>query len=244
MSTVRVALIPLRTRPRRLADNLAELTRRLDEVAAQGAAWALFPECTLTGYLYTEEDLARFAEPVSGPTARQLAALAQRYGLYLGVGFLERTPEGVYDSALLFDPQGHIALHARKVYEQPPFLRAAAPAVAVIGGRRVGVLICGDLFHEPAVEAVRAARPHLVWVPLARSFADRSPDPERWAREEREAYVRQAARLGAPVLLVNALEVGIPEPSFGGALVVSPAGEVLAEAPHGSDQALIVEVPV
>jgi hypothetical protein len=35
------------------------------------------------------------------------------------------------------------------------------------------------------------------------------------------------------------LEIGEKEPSFGGALVVSSEGEILAESPHGSEKILI-----
>ncbi len=241
---MKLALLPLQIRPRAPQANLAALARRLDEIAPQGPRFVLLPECTLTGYLCATEDLARFAEPIPGPTTAALGALARRYGVYLGGGLLERTPQGVYDSAVVLSPQGTVALHARKVYEQPPFQRAAAPTLAEVGGVRLGVLICGDLFHPPAWEALRAQRPQLVWVPLARSFAGRSPDPQRWEREERAVYVRQATGLGAPVALVNALEVDEPEPAFGGALVVLPSGQVLAEAPHGSAEALVVEVPL
>ena len=241
---MKLALLPLPTRPRFPQINWATLKQRLDQIALHKPRLVLLPECTLTGYLYTQADLARFAEPIPGPTTAALGGLARRYGFFLGAGLLEHTPQGVYDSAVILNLQGEIVLHARKVYEQPPFLRATAPDLEEIEGFRLGVLICGDLFHEPAVQTLQAQQPDLIWVPLARSFAGQSPDPDRWYREERGVYIRQAARLKAWVALVNALEVDEIEPAFGGALVVSPSGEVLAEAPHGSDQTLVVEVPL
>ncbi len=236
---MRACLIPLRTFPRRPDENFAELERRLEEAARFAPDLVCLPECTLTGYLYEEKDFERFAEPLDGPTALRLADLARRFGVFLCAGLLERAPEGVYDSALLFDRRGDVILHHRKIEEKPPFLRGRLFRSAPTELGRLGVLICGDLFNESAArQAVGQA--DILLVPLARSFAGRSPDSDRWA-EERQAYLEAARPLRATVYLVNALEVGVEEPAFGGALAVGADGRLLAESPHGSDQLLCVE---
>lgn len=47
---------------------------------------------------------------------------------------------------------------------------------------------------------------------------------------------------GVTTLIVNSLECHTDDPAFGGALAVDAAGNVLAESPHGTDQALIWEM--
>ncbi len=235
---MRVALIPLRTHPRDPEANLREATARLAQVAAAQPDLVCLPECTLTSYLYTEADFARFAEPISGPTTRAMADLARRHGIFLCFGLLERAPEGVYNTALLLDERGEIRLRHRKIHEQPPFLTGGAVHTVETHLGRLSILICGDLFDEQVVARLDADL-DLLLVPMARAFDHRSPDAARWEREERQAYLDAVHAAGVTTAIVNALEMDEAEPSFGGALVVGSQGDLLAEVPHGTDQALI-----
>jgi len=47
--------------------------------------------------------------------------------------------------------------------------------------------------------------------------------------------------VGVTTLIVNALEINTDDPSFGGAMIVSADGELLAESPHGTDTVLMWE---
>jgi hypothetical protein len=73
---------------------------------------------------------------------------------------------------------------------------------------------------------------------MSRCFDGRSPDEPRWVRVGRRAYLRAVRRVGVPTAVVNALEIGVPLPSFDGALVAGADGGLLAESPHGSDTPL------
>ena len=105
----------------------------------------------------------------------------------------------------------------------------------------LGILVCGDLF---APEVVRRLDPNLdlLLLPMSRAFDRRSPDAARWEREERRAYLEAVRAAGVPTAIVNAREVDAAEPAFGGALLVGADGRLLAEAPHGTDEALLCEV--
>ena len=243
----RFCLLPLETTPRDPGANFRRLQTLLaDCLPRERPDLVCLPECTLTGYLFTEEDFARFAEPVPGASTRRMAELAAQWGVFLCFGLLERTAEGVYNTALLLNPAGEIVLKYRKINEKPPFQpvrianphdeRNTIPFYEAPWGR-VSILICGDLFSEAVVRQLPAGLDYLL-VPMSRAFDGVSPDPARWAREERAAYLEAARRTGAAAtLIVNARETGIPEPAFGGALAVT-AGEV-AESPHGTSEPLI-----
>jgi len=86
--------------------------------------------------------------------------------------------------------------------------------------------------------------PDYVLFPFSCDFSDGSFDQERWDREEEPAYAARAASLGCTILMVNGLEdPGVFEyPSYGGATVVSAAGEILARWPLGRTGILYVEV--
>ncbi len=57
----------------------------------------------------------------------------------------------------------------------------------------------------------------LLLVPIARSFDEQSPDPERWEREERQVYLDGVKAVGVTTAIVNALEIDADDlPDFGG----------------------------
>ncbi len=239
---MRICLLPLNIEPRNPAANIRHFRQRLAEVALCAPDLVCLPECAFTGYLYEPPDLEWYAEPIPGETTAAVATLAQAYHCAVCFGMLERAAEGFYSSAVLIDASGRTALVQRKMSEQPPFAVGNDIHVADTAAGRLAILICGDLFDEDARMRLDR-RADLIIVPLARSFDGASPDPGRWLREERHAYAEAVSTLGVTALIVNALEdPAQPEASFGGAMIVSPCGDILAESPHGTDEALIFDI--
>lgn len=81
----------------------------------------VLPECTLTGYVYEENDLTQFAEPIPGQTVATFAQLARQYRVNICFGMIERHEARVYDSGVLLNREGQVILVQRKVSEKPPF---------------------------------------------------------------------------------------------------------------------------
>ena len=81
-------------------------------------------------------------------------------------------------------------------------------------------------------------------MPFARNFDDGTCDQARWEREELGVYAARVRMAGVTTLLVNYLGAGDLEDdnSFGGAWVISGAGEVLAPYPLGHTGLLLVEM--
>jgi N-carbamoylputrescine amidase len=225
--------------------NLAAMAERIAEAAAAGARLVLFPEAALTGLIHNDDpshDLP-LGQPIPGPATGRLGDLARRHAVYVAAGLLERDCDALYDSAVLLGPDGLLSIHYRRI--QPHWHgRDADPRVYRQGDRievaetpfgRVAFLICGDLFDDTIVARLRDARPDLLLLPFARNFGDGSFDQARWDREEEPAYAARAALAGCLTLMVNALEdpALTAWPAFGGAMVVSSRGEVLARHPLG-----------
>jgi predicted amidohydrolase len=143
---MRICLIPLKTEPRNPSANLVHVSQCLAEIAPQHPDLVCLPECTLTGYLYTEEDFRKFPESIPGPTTEKMADLARTYSIYLCFGLLESTQAGVFNTAVLLDRKGRILLKHRKIEEKPPFLNGDAVNYVDTELGRLGILICGDLF--------------------------------------------------------------------------------------------------
>jgi predicted amidohydrolase len=170
-----------------------------------------------------------------------MGALARKYKIFLCFGLLEVAGTSFFNSAVLLDRQGRILLHHRKICEHPPFTNGATVQTVKTELGRLSVLICGDLFDEDATSQLDDSV-DLLLVPMARSFDGRSPDVERWLREERQVYLDGVKAVGVTTAIVNACEVTEEGASFGGALIVDENGRLLAESPHGTDEALIYDL--
>ncbi|MDL1926848.1 carbon-nitrogen hydrolase family protein [Anaerolineae bacterium AMX1] len=182
-------------------------------------------------------NLRRFQQRLREASPRQpdlvclaVSALAKEHQCYICFGMLEKAPEGVYSSAVLIAKTGEIVSIHRKIYEQPPFVNGGEVKTVETELGRLSTLLCGDLF-EDEVRAKLDKRLDALILPLARSFDGRSPDLKK---------------TGATGLIVNLLEnPSEPEASFGGAMIVDPNGEILAESTHGTDEMLIYDlVPI
>ncbi|HEY6460543.1 MAG TPA: carbon-nitrogen hydrolase family protein, partial [Polyangiaceae bacterium] len=111
---LRVAALELPARWNQPSAVLADVDRLL--APEPRPQLALLPETAITGYVSPARDfdLAPFAEPLDGPTARALASLAQKHGCHLAGPLVERHGDHVYNAFAVFAPDGTRTAHYRK----------------------------------------------------------------------------------------------------------------------------------
>jgi predicted amidohydrolase len=236
---MRVGLMPLLTHVGQPEMNLDHLKGRIQEAALSKPLDLLcLPECTLTGYVYQQDDLEKFGEPIPGPTTNALANLARTHGLYLCFGLVEREGDLFYDTGVLLNPSGEIIGLHRKINEKPPYACGQSVQAFHTAFGDVSLLICGDLFSDQVTCQLPKGIKLLI-VPMSRCFSDQSPDIKRWESVERQVYCEAVKEVGVTTVLINNLEVGQEDSAFGGAMVVDSAGNCCAESLHGTDQLLM-----
>lgn len=236
------------------AANLLEMDRMVGDAAQSGAQMILFPEAAPTGLVNNDDpshDLSLGAS-VPGPITLRWEQTARQAGVYFASGLLERVGDCLYDSAVLFGPDGRLLLHYRRIQPQwhgsgaDPDVYRQGDTVACADTEfgRVVIVVCGDLFDDGVCRQARQHRPGLVLVPFSRNFGDGSFDQWRWDREEMNAYAGRAVGIDATTAMVNALEdpSASAHPSFGGAWVVSGEGAVLARHPLGQPGMLLFDL--
>ncbi len=155
--TIRVAACQIDPSLGEVDRNLERIERAVAGAAEQGARLVVLPEAAVTGYVFESLDEALSVAPRAAAVAEdRLATLAAEKNVSLVVGTLEPEGREVFNTALIFAPDG-IRHRYRKMHL--PFLgvdRFAtpgpdAPEVIDLAGMRVGVLICYDLrFPEAA----------------------------------------------------------------------------------------------
>jgi nitrilase len=128
--TVKVACVQAQSVAFDRAATIDKLDGIAGEVARNGARLALFPEAFipvypssrwarfLAGWADGTNAWARLAQEsitVPGPDSDRLGAIAKTHSLWLAVGANELERGTIYNSLLVYSPQGELALHHRKL---------------------------------------------------------------------------------------------------------------------------------
>ncbi len=130
---VRVACVQAESVVLERGPTIEKIESLAEEVAANGARLALFPEAFIPVYPsnrwvrylagWSGDDdarrvharLAQESLTIPGPDSDRLAQTAERHGLWLAVGANELERGTIYNSLLLYSPEGELALHHRKL---------------------------------------------------------------------------------------------------------------------------------
>ena len=215
-----------------LAASWGEPTRVLAEIDARLAAGpatelVVVPEAALHGYVSPagDFDLARFAEPLDGPTARACADLASARGVHLVSSLVLREGEAIYNATTCFDPRGELVFVYRKRHPWMPETWATAgplaPPVVELAGLLVTIAVCYDVhFLADDATAELAAADVLLfpsaWVERPDTRADHLADLAR--------------RFQLHVVNANWAAGVVRIPGQGGSCVIAPDGSVVARA--------------
>ncbi|MCT7370862.1 carbon-nitrogen hydrolase family protein [Mycolicibacterium llatzerense] len=230
----RVALV--QASPLRGDDPVAEMAAELGAILAEHpeTQMVVFPEIHLLGASDDEDDLRTYfdtvAEPLTGPLVQALGAVAADSGVWLVPGSIaERGEDGrVYNTAVVFDPDGRLVSSYRKVFPWRPHEAWASgagfTAFDVPGVGRMGVNICYDSWFPEATRQIAWLGAEVVFNIFKTTSDDR----------EQELVL---ARANAITNQVYYLSVNAAGPlGRGQSIYVGPEGEVLAQVAHAEPE--------
>jgi predicted amidohydrolase len=221
--------------------NVEKMIRFVDEAAKAQARLIVFPELIVTGYIgpYTASERAGFyaaSEPIPGPTANRIQALAEKKGVYVIFGMAERGESNLgpimHNVAVLAGPKGLLG-HHRKVHlpgeEKLYFTPGDDMKVFDTDIGRIGLLVCYD-FWFPESSRVLGLKGARIIV-----------DTANWPTFDVEPWFAMGPGVAASNVLwfvqVNRVGGEPSWPGFGGSQIVDPSGRVVAK---GTDKEGIV----
>ncbi|MGB3718941.1 MAG: carbon-nitrogen hydrolase family protein [Hyphomicrobiaceae bacterium] len=234
----RAALVQMCT-GRDVARNLVEMTKLIREAAAGGAQYVQTPEVSVL----MERDRARlFVEtrPEEGnPAIAHCQALARELGIWLHLGSMGVLvkPDKIANRSFLFSPEGRIAARYDKIHmfdvelpggesyrESRNFEPGRKAVLADLPWGSLGLTICYDMRFPTLYRALAKSGAELIAVPSAFTVPTGQAHWHVLLRAraiETQCFVLAAAQVGAH-------ECG--RSTYGHSMIVSPWGEVLAEA--------------
>jgi len=236
--TFRAALVQLRS-GRAVAASLDAAETLIRRAAAQGADYVQTPENTAVMELEPKLVLAAAEPEDASVPLKRLRALAAELGIFLHIGSLaiKLDPSRVANRSYLIDPEGAIAARYDKLhmfdvdlaggesYRESQHARAGTKAVlADLPFGRLGLSICYDLRFPQLYRALATAGADFIAVPAA------------FTKQTGEAHwhvLIRARAIETGAFVLAATQGGLHEngrATYGHSLIISPWGEVLAEA--------------
>jgi len=236
-----------------LGDVPANLDIHLDTIARarrRGADVVVFPELSLTGYMLQDlVDEVALTPTASDPTFRRLLTASR--GVDLIVGFVERGDRhSCFISAAYLSAGELVHLH-RKVYlptyglfQDGRFFEAGR-SFGAFDTRfgRLGLLICEDFWH--------VSSPYQLWLDGAELLVLLSASPGRGLRGDGRLqsarWIETISRTYASLFTVYVAQtnrVGFEDGLcyWGGAAILGPDGETLAQGPDFEEALVVAEI--
>ena len=215
---MRIALAQINTTAGDVAGNTARLRAAAERAAAAGAQLLVAPELAIAGY--PPRDLLLrpgFVAAVEAATQSLADALPEGLAAIVGTVWRDTRPEGppIVNAAAFLQDSAVRALYAKRLLptydvfdERRYFAPGDAPCAVEVGGQRVGLLICEDLwgrdpvygrtrYHVDPPAEVKALGVDLV-VGISASPYHGGKDTHR-----RDLFAEEARRLGVPLIAVN-----------------------------------------
>lgn len=219
----------------------------IDKAVADGADLVVLPELCNSGYVFESTDEANdLAEPVpGGKTCDLWMDAAARHGIHIVAGVNERTDAGLYNSAVVLGPEGHVGTY-RKVHlwnEENRFFRPGDTGFPVFDTPlgRIGALICYDCWFPESYRQCALKQADIIcvptnWVPIPGQRSD---------REAMATILTMSAAHSNRLVIACASRTGVErgQPFIGQSQIVSWSGWPIA-GPASTDREEIIRAEV
>ena len=235
---VRVAVVQMDPRIGEWKSNLDRSISALRTAREAGAKLVGFTECALTGYCFSDSEEAKRAA-IEKSDLDPLIAATGEMGMAAVIGYLERTPEGLFNSVSLVSGEGILG-HYQKTHL--PHLggdRFAVPGkngfeVHEVFGLRVGLLICYDASFPETCRLLALSGVDMIFLPT--NWAEEAEQKSHWLPNTRAyenvIYVASINRVGEERGYVF----------HGMSKICDPNGETLLQAPRDRETILVADI--
>jgi (R)-amidase len=215
------------------AANLAAAHRVVKEAQSRGSNFLVFPETFLSGY-DTPQHVKQGARSIDDPELKVFIEQTAGHDLVILVGLARLTEAGIYNSVLVIHRGKLLGIYDKVMLtggdrEGLGFLPGKALPVFEAHKVRFAVIICHDSsFPQPALMA-RLQGAEILFTPHYNRIRRQTMDDHRkWVRN---CHIGLACQMKMVVARSNVVVTDKKnELGYGDSFIVSPQGEMLAEA--------------
>jgi len=238
--SIKIAAVQMDPKLMQIKRNLESMVSAVREAAHKGANLIVFPECSLTGYVFSSrQEAIPFAENIPGPSTEKLLSLCHELKVYAVFGLLEREDDRLFNALAFVGPEGLITRYRKN---HLPFL--GVDRFVDIGNRpfevlstpigNIGLHICYDVLFPESARIMTLLGADIIV--LSTNF------PE--ARGGKLNCVARARSIENKVYLVSADRIGAERGfSFAGlSIIVDTNGEILSIASPDKEEIIYGEV--
>ena len=242
MQDTRIAIIVSNARIGQTEANFEKTAGWAEKAAEAGAGLVCFPELNLTGY-HIRPPLAEVAEPADSSYPGRLEKLSKTLQITILAGMAEKAPGGrAYAAHWVIGPNG-IAGRYRKTHLGPPEKEIFVPGddIPVFQTEHLnfGIQLCYDAHFPELSTHMALSGADAVFIPHASPGDSPSAKLASWMRHlPARAFDNSVFVIAANQTGDNGCGLFFP----GSALVLSPAGTVLASYAHAAEQMLLVDL--
>ena len=186
----------------------------------------LLPEGFTCGYNIADQ-IAELAEPSDGPTAKHIAAFAQKHNTAILYGYAERDGDTIYNAAQCINADGKSIANHRKLmlppgFEQEHYTAGTTATIFTFNGIKCGILICYDIEFPETLRHLADQGVQCVLAPTALG-AD-------WGVVSERTAPTRAFENGIYMAYANSTGTENGAAYFGGSCIVGPNGQDIARA--------------
>jgi len=215
-----------------LTANLTTARQAIEMALERGSHFLVLPEAFLSG-CDTFEHLTQGARPIDDPELKSFIEESASHEMVIVAGFTRAEEEGMYNSAMIIQHGRLLGLYDKVMLTGGDRSYGILPGRSVpvfeAHGVRFAVNICHDSsFPHPAMMA-RLQGAEILFTPHYNHIAAQKMDDHRkWVRN---CHIGLACQLKMVVARSNVVVTQMEDRlGYGNSLIVSPQGEILAEA--------------
>jgi 5-aminopentanamidase len=238
--TVKIAVAQMDPKLGKTKENLDTILEMVREAAKNLANLVVFPECSLSGYVYqSKQEALPDADNVPGVSTEKVAALCKEARTYVIYGLLENTGDKLYNALAFVGPDGLIGSYRKNHLPYLGIDRFVDPGdkgfpvfSTPIGN--IGMHICYDLqFPESArVMGLTGADIIALSSNFPKGRAEKLNCLVRARAVENKVHVASCDRIG------NECNLGFD----GYSAIVNSKGDVLVTASHDREEIIYADV--
>ncbi len=227
------------------AVNLAVARKVIGEALSRGSDFVVLPETFLSGY-DTPEHMREGARRMDDPDLQAFIAETKAHSMVVLVGLARITDKGIFNSELVLHRGKVLGIYDKIMLtesdrDELKFLPGSEMPVFDANGVRFAVIICHDSsFPFPALIA-KLKGAEILFSPHYNDIPARTVDAHRkWVRN---CHIGLACQMKLVVARSNVVVTGNPERvGYGDSFILSPQGEMLAEADLFRTQLLTAKI--